>query len=86
MVRSSGPEAKELPLLLIACETISGEKRDTELSRLSSARQSGRTGRWYGRLRRRMFNKSCCYFYVAAEQFGGKGDRLIGRAFWHVSH
>ena len=32
MVRSSGPAAKELPPFLIACETISAEKRDTELS------------------------------------------------------
>ena len=30
--RSSGPAARELPLFLIACETISGEKRNTELS------------------------------------------------------
>ena len=33
MVRSSGPAAGELPLFFIACKTISGEKRDTELSR-----------------------------------------------------
>ena len=32
MVRSSGPAARELPLFLIACETISGEKQDIELS------------------------------------------------------
>ena len=31
MLRSSGPVARGLPLFLIACETISGEKRYTEL-------------------------------------------------------
>ena len=29
MVRSSGPAARQLPLFIIACETISKEKRDT---------------------------------------------------------
>ena len=28
-----------------------------------------------------LFSKSCCYFYVAAEGFGEKGDGLIGRGF-----
>ena len=32
MVRSSGPAAREFPLYFIACETISRNKRDTELS------------------------------------------------------
>ena len=32
MVRSSGPLARELQLLFIACETIFGENRDTESS------------------------------------------------------
>ena len=31
-MRSSGPAARELSLFIIACETISGEKRDTVLS------------------------------------------------------
>ena len=38
MVRSSGPVAVELPLFLIACKTISGEKRGVELSRRHSLR------------------------------------------------
>ena len=29
----------------------------------------------------KLFNKSCCYFSVASEGFGGKVDRLIGRGF-----
>ena len=32
MVIPSGPSARELPLFLIACETISGEKRNIEPS------------------------------------------------------
>ena len=28
-----------------------------------------------------LFSKSCCYFYVAGEGFGGKGNGLIGRIF-----
>ena len=32
MVRPPGPATRELPLYLIACETISGEKQNTELS------------------------------------------------------
>ena len=32
MVRSFGPVARELPLFLIACKTMSGEMRDTQLS------------------------------------------------------
>ena len=32
MVRPSGLPARELSLCLIACETISGEKRNTEIS------------------------------------------------------
>ena len=28
---------------------------------------------------RELFSKSCCYFFVAGEGFGGKGDGLIGR-------
>ena len=31
MVRPSGPAVLKLPLFLIACETISGEKRNAEL-------------------------------------------------------
>ena len=31
-MRLSGPAAREFPLFLIACETIPGEKQDTELS------------------------------------------------------
>ena len=38
MVRPSGPAVLELPLFLIACETISGEKRGAELSRGHSLR------------------------------------------------
>ena len=29
----------------------------------------------------KLFNKSCCYFSVAREPFGGKGDGVIGRGF-----
>ena len=32
MVRSSGPAKREMPLFLITCETISGERRATVLS------------------------------------------------------
>ena len=32
MVIASGPASRELPLFLIACESISGEKRDIKLS------------------------------------------------------
>ena len=32
MVRLFGPAEREFPLLLICCQTISAEKRDTELS------------------------------------------------------
>ena len=28
-----------------------------------------------------LLSKSCCYFYVAGEGFGGKGDGLIARDF-----
>ena len=28
-----------------------------------------------------LFNKSCCYFYVAVEGFGKKRDGLIGMGF-----
>ena len=38
MVRPSGSAARELPLLLIGCETILEEKRDTELSSRHSLR------------------------------------------------
>ena len=31
MMRPSGPAARELPLILIACETISGKQLDNEL-------------------------------------------------------
>ena len=29
----------------------------------------------------KLFRKSCCYFSVAGERFGGKGDGLINRGF-----
>ena len=28
-----------------------------------------------------LYSKSCCYFSVAGEGFGGKGDGLIGKGF-----
>ena len=28
-----------------------------------------------------LFSESCCYFYVAGEAFGRKGNGLIGRGF-----
>ena len=34
MVRPCGPAAREFPLFLIACETISGEKREFPLDNL----------------------------------------------------
>ena len=38
MERSYGPAARKLSMFLIACETISGEKRGTELSSRQSLR------------------------------------------------
>ena len=29
-----------------------------------------------------LFGRSCCYFYVAGEGFGGKSFRLIGKGFY----
>ena len=44
-----------------------------------SAWESGQTGHW--NLGRELVSKSCCYFSVAGEGFGRKGDGLIGRGF-----
>ena len=52
MLRPSGPTARELTLFLIACETIPGERQDTELTSghsLSSFRLAIQAdGRWNG--------------------------------------
>ena len=83
MVWSSGPAARKLPLLLIARETISGEKQfQAETPLGASALHSG--GRWCAGMGDRgdkLFGKICCYFSVGGEGFEGKGDGLIERSF-----
>ena len=86
MVRSSGSAARELPLFLNPAKQYQ-ERRGIlnyevdnpygELSLENPGRQVTGMGDSGGEL----FSKSCCYFYVAAEGFGRKGDGMIGIGF-----
>ena len=79
MVRSSGPVARKMPLFLIACGTIPGEALDNKLSSGHSLWSFSLTIRADGSLvwetsEVKLLSKSCCYFWVAGEGIGGKGD------------
>ena len=71
MIRPSGQATVELLLFSIACETISEEKRDTELSSGHSLKSfldnsGGGVARVWdsGDI---LFSKRCCYFSVTSD-------------------
>ena len=87
MVRTSGPVARELPLLRVPCETISMKKGDTDLSKLTLPEEPPPdnpdrrvAGVEDGESKPVLANnKSYCYIFVMGEEFEGKCDGLIGR-------
>ena len=71
-------------LFLVARETISVEKENTELSNGHSLRTPAR---YFGQTIGRdgggeLFNKCCSYFLVMGEVFAGKGDIYIHKYFY----